>query len=483
MKVISWLLIMLLSMSSYTSPPTPMSEPSITKPNPEAPLVLEIADEDKPAVTEVSFKMKNTEGLENVAYLENIYGIYIIPSEVVGLVGGVVKLETNTPIENGKLTFKYDVTKLGDTKEEDLVVMWLDEDEQWFEVITDKSDVNTKDHTVTCDVKEGGIYLLEDHRIWIAVWSGTYDYPEEEIIEADPSLYDWRNYFNSKDIEKLADTSWYKPEQDTYHIGTAEQLAGIAQLTNTGESFYGKTFILDKDIDLKGYNWAPIGWYRPSDTGIVGRDYPFDATFDGNYHTIKNLSIKADYPDIGLFGRTTMGFTVKNLGIKNCNMQGRFGVGGLVGDNIAYKKSDSPQMVNCYVTGKISGGSEVGALVGSTASMKIKDCYALAEVIAEEDAAGGLVGNLRGGKIADSYFSGKVSGKDLIGCIVGEGGIDNGDPQYETEITSCYYNSILMPQGKLYGGGAFTKETKTKNNQSGKKEDLKLKGFFKSPKR
>ncbi len=471
MKVIYLLLAILLSNTACIRPPTYTTTPatSMSKPNPEAPLIVEIKDEDKPAVTQVSFKMKNTQGIENVAYLENTYGLDMLSSEVVGLVGGLVELNATIPIEDGKLTFKYDVSKLGNTKEEDLVVMHLDEEEQWYNVITDKSDVDTKNHTVTCEVKEDGVYLLEDQRIWIAVWSGTYDHEEEKVIEINPSDYDWRNFFNAKDIEKIVDTSWYKAEKQTYHIGTAAELAGLIQLTNTGNDFYGKTIILDKDIDLKGYDWAPIGWKRPSDTWIKEEDYPFGGTLEGNHHCIKNLTITSDQFDVGLFGRTTDGFTVKNLGLENCTVQGTIGVGGIVGDNITNKKNTAPQMVNCYVKGKVSGDAMVGALAGSAEFMKIKDCYARADVTATCNTVGGLVGSLRGGKIVDSYFSGKAIGEVLVGAIVGEGGFDDGDFQYETEITGCYFNSNLMPEGTLYGGGTFTRETKEKNNKCGKK--------------
>ena len=52
-----------------------------------------------------------------------------------------------------------------------------------------------------------------------------------------------------------ADTSWYTsaPDASEYHISTAEQLAGLAQLVNdktASVSFEGKTIYLDNDLDL-----------------------------------------------------------------------------------------------------------------------------------------------------------------------------------------------------------------------------------------
>ena len=55
-----------------------------------------------------------------------------------------------------------------------------------------------------------------------------------------------------------ADTSWYTsaPDASEYHISTAEQLAGLAQLVNdktASVSFEGKTIYLDNDLDLSGF--------------------------------------------------------------------------------------------------------------------------------------------------------------------------------------------------------------------------------------
>src|SRR5699024_11042193 len=63
-----------------------------------------------------------------------------------------------------------------------------------------------------------------------------------------------------------ADTSWYNETDTEFHIKTAEQLAGFAELTNigidtnasTGNTFENKTIYLDCDLDLGDYSWTPI---------------------------------------------------------------------------------------------------------------------------------------------------------------------------------------------------------------------------------
>lgn len=71
--------------------------------------------------------------------------------------------------------------------------------------------------------------------------------------------------------DKTANTEWYNEESSVFEISTAAQLAGLAQLVNSGNSFSGKTIKLTADIRLNSEdvpvktdsytpnNWTPIG--------------------------------------------------------------------------------------------------------------------------------------------------------------------------------------------------------------------------------
>ena len=87
-----------------------------------------------------------------------------------------------------------------------------------------------------------------------------------------------------------ANTSWYTsaPDASEYHISTAEQLAGLAQLVNADPGttkFAGKTFYLENDLDLSGHEWISIGTVLGGDCP----EYSFCGVFDGQGHVISNL--------------------------------------------------------------------------------------------------------------------------------------------------------------------------------------------------
>lgn len=63
-----------------------------------------------------------------------------------------------------------------------------------------------------------------------------------------------------------------------------------------------KSYRLTADIDLSGEEWIPLGDYS----------LPFMGNFDGNGHTISNLSITTDYLYSGLFGKVSGNITDLN---------------------------------------------------------------------------------------------------------------------------------------------------------------------------
>lgn len=157
------------------------------------------------------------------------------------------------------------------------------------------------------------------------------------------------------------DTNWYQEDAVTYYIQNKEQLAGLAYLVNFGVSFEGKTVILENDIDLENKAWFPIG---------KNLDYYFNGTFDGNGHTIFNLtfSLYDDVYNYGIFGYLNNA-TIKNLNIDEANIQIQdntqtvqtFKVGLVAGETV------SSTIKNIVLRGKMNvslNGDSIGAVVG-----------------------------------------------------------------------------------------------------------------------
>ena len=101
------------------------------------------------------------------------------------------------------------------------------------------------------------------------------------------------------------DTEWARDAQGRYEITTADELAGLAQRVNTGETFAGEIFVLADDINLGDYqSWTPIGYIGGLDCGGTTSVFSyFSGTFDGQGRTISNMYVhyEQDFDD-GFFG-------------------------------------------------------------------------------------------------------------------------------------------------------------------------------------
>jgi len=362
---------------------------------------IEVFERDKPAMLEARL-----EGEVSGYTIWNSYDIDVYSSDVVGMVGvPIVVQDSNYQYDGASidnhiedelvLVFVYDESKL-ECSEEDLGILWYNEIDNWYDA-QDNFEIDYENNEVAIPVQKYGTYILEDMESWWSVWAGTYEYDPPK----QPSCH-WHKEFVYEDIEALADISMYNEETTEYHITTVEQLAGLVKLVNEGKTFVGCDFYLDADLDLAGYDWAPIGWYFPANGDTLWRDYPFQGRFFGNGHTISNMRIVApEQSDLGMFGRTLQEFEIHDFTLKDCYIEGKYYVGGILGDNI--NSGEDYDMTNCHMTGTVKGQLKSGALVGSSAYLKIKDCTA----VVEEDSVQELTGDLRKGSVENCSISRK----------------------------------------------------------------------------
>jgi hypothetical protein len=204
-------------------------------------------------------------------------------------------------------------------------------------------------------------------------------------------------------------------EEDPYIISSASDLAQLSVNVNGNDtvamSYSGVYFELSGDIDLAGKLWTPIGCTAHT----FPYDRPFSGIFNGNTKIIKNVTV--DQPDLinaGLFGET-VGALIKNLGVTDCDIEGKGCVGGIIG-----MADESTSIHNCFTTGTVTAtaaldeskynGADAGGLVGyyGNAKQTIDGCYSTADVTARVNA-GGLVRYCINARIINSYATGSVT--------------------------------------------------------------------------
>ena len=241
---------------------------------------------------------------------------------------------------------------------------------------------------------------------------------------------DWQaggEYTYTVSLAAAKDLGYTIESDGSYTVTSADGLMNVAELVNGGKTDINIT--LDKNIDLTGKGWTPIG---------TSFDNSYKGTFDGGGHTITGLTVTTNDQFVGLFGYLNRAGMVKNVvmegiqitsnhmfgctggvvgyswgTIENCSVSGSVSgtvyVGGVVGVQIG------GSITGCSSSATVKGMVDVGGVAGQTnSSATLTACYATGNVIIEMDpkkniAGGSLVGMNAGSSLLACYATGNVT--------------------------------------------------------------------------
>ena len=290
---------------------------------------------------------------------------------------------------------------------------------------------------------------------------------------------DWQaggEYTYTVSLAAAKDLGYTIESNGSYTVTSADGLMNIAKLVNGGKSDINIT--LDKNIDLTGKDWTPIG---------TDYDNSYKGTFDGGGHTITGLTFTTNDKYAGLFGLLNKAGTVKNVVMEGVQITSNQIYGGSIGGVAGYSWGT---IENCSVSGSVSGTVYVGGVVGaqidgsitgcsSSATVKgmvdvggvagqtnssatLTACYATGNVIIEIDpvnniSGGGLVGFNGGNGVLACYATGNVTS---TGSSTGNVHIFGLLGDNYTTVTACYWKNN-KEQGIGYNKeGIVTEATK-----------------------
>ena len=270
---------------------------------------------------------------------------------------------------------------------------------------------------------------------------------------------DWQaggEYTYTVSLAAAKDLGYTIESDGSYTVTSADGLMNVAELVNGGKTDINIT--LDKNIDLTGKDWTPIG---------TSFDNSYTGTFDGGGHTITGLTITTKDQFVGLFGYLNRAGTVKNVvmegiqitsnhmfgntggvagfswgTIENCSVSGSVSgtvyVGGVVGAQIG------GSITGCSSSATVKGTVDVGGVAGQTnSSATLTACYATGNVTIEINpakniAGGSLVGMNAGSSLLACYATGNVTSTGSSTGNVHIGGFLGNN---YTTVTACYWKN------------------------------------------
>ena len=272
---------------------------------------------------------------------------------------------------------------------------------------------------------------------------------------------DWQaggEYTYTVSLAAAKDLGYTIESDGSYTVTSADGLMNVAELVNGGKTDINIT--LDKNIDLTGKDWTPIG---------TDYDNSYTGTFDGGGHTITGLTITTKDQFVGLFGYLNRAGTVKNVvmegiqitsnhvlmsgntggvvgyswgTIENCSVSGSVSGTKYVGGVVGAQKAGS--ITGCSSSATVKGTVDVGGVAGQTnSSATLTACYATGNVIIEMDpkkniAGGSLVGMNAGSSLLACYATGNVTSTGSSTGNVHIGGFLGNN---YTTVTACYWKN------------------------------------------
>ena len=232
----------------------------------------------------------------------------------------------------------------------------------------------------------------------------------------------------------MKDPNWYKPDYEVnatvwdgttvttpvknsagqYAIYRASDLAGLAQMVSGGNSLEGETVILSADFDLGG-NSIQIGKAKRSSSTVTGT--PFQGTFDGNGHTISNLTITAPEEDsdcVGFIANLDGNGVLQNVIFNNVQIIDKTAdQAGIVSTVTNGAKISNVKVISGSITSYEAAGGIVGRIITSGT---VENCDNYATITAEHYHAAGIVGAAYYGEEGKTMTVNKCNNYGTIVC-------------------------------------------------------------------
>ena len=184
-----------------------------------------------------------------------------------------------------------------------------------------------------------------------------------------------------------------------YLIRTSQDLVDYSNIVNN-ENNHAKARLMN-DIDMSGVeNFTPIGLFADND----GAQTTFQGEFNGNGFVVKNMTVKIENYEVGMFSRI-QGGSVYNLGVVNSHFESTDGkrAGALGGEILFITVSGCFGVNNEIVTTSDQKGGLAGEAAGDT---RFSRCYTDYSVLSGN--LGLLIDNSKQNVPVEDIMSGKL---------------------------------------------------------------------------
>ncbi|PAE37754.1 hypothetical protein CHI06_19925 [Bacillus sp. 7884-1] len=137
---------------------------------------------DKSEITSVEVSFSATDNINKTTRI-TINKVNIKTANLYGLIGSPVRINTQSEFDKASIRFTYDEAQLGETSENDLGIIWYNEEEEMFESLNTVLD--TSQNTISVETTQLSEYMIVDKKKWLELWSKDTDYSKNLDVTRD----------------------------------------------------------------------------------------------------------------------------------------------------------------------------------------------------------------------------------------------------------------------------------------------------------
>ena len=270
------------------------------------------------------------------------------------------------------------------------------------------------DEVPTLDASRGTVYLAGHTHCDGTAYTGVSGYSNTANVQDD---HDFVDGFCSYCDEHDASFTMTPNADGYYEINSANLLRQFAITVNGGE--YTANAVLSADIDMTDKPW-------PNSIGDWQSSHMYKGKFDGQGHSITNLTINTVRDYHGLFGVVGQDAEIKNFYIDGAVTVNHNSIGV-----VSYTRDDNVLISNIHSNMNFSGasGQRVGGIVGNAnqasnvGTATIDRCvYSGTMTLTGTGNKGGIVGYI----LNNGYVKTSISNCIFDGTITNDGNAETG---------------------------------------------------------
>ena len=120
---------------------------------------------EDPSITSVTVTMSVAGNIEEVFEVRDYFQIDDYSTDVYGRIGSPIDFECEEEFDTATVVIAYDESQLNETIEENIGVLWFDEDNGVY-IMQDQAIIDTVNNTITLELEHFSTYVLVDKTMW-----------------------------------------------------------------------------------------------------------------------------------------------------------------------------------------------------------------------------------------------------------------------------------------------------------------------------